>query len=44
MKKFKLNENDKIEEKVAGQLKVTIYGELRYLGRTKTSRVGGEKR
>lgn len=44
MKKFKLNENDKIEEKVAGQLKVTIYGELRNLGRTKILKVEDERR
>ena len=43
MKKFKLNENDKIE-KVAGQLKVTIYGELRNLGRTKILKVEDERR
>ena len=43
MKKFKLNENEKIE-KVAGQLKVTIYGKLRNLGRTKILKVEDERR
>jgi hypothetical protein len=31
-------------KKVAGQLKVTIYGELRNLGRTKILKVGDERR
>ena len=31
-------------KKVAGQLEVTIYGEVRNLGRTKMLRVGDERR